>query len=143
MGMNWIWFAFTIFVVVLDIITSNFTFSWLAVGFIPAFICGFFIGVMGQIWIALILGTIAIIYGLKISKEYINKNLPKEKLLINKYEGKKFTANFNLKGNSECRIKVNEVYWTARNTGADISLGDIYTIINIKENKLIIRKGVN
>lgn len=142
MGLNWIWFALTIFVIIIDITTSSFTFSWLAIGFIPAFIAGFFIGFTSQIWIALVIGIIAIIYGLKVSKKYITKNLPKEKLLVGKYEGKQFTADFNLQPNRECRIKVNEVYWTARNTGEEISLGDIYTVINIEENKLIIKKGV-
>ena len=143
MDLNWIWFALTIFVIILDITTSNFTFSWLAIGFIPAFIAGFFIGFTGQIWIALIIGTISIIYGLKISKKYITKNLPKEKLLVGKYEGKQFTADFNLQPHGERRIKVNEVYWTAKNIGEDISFGDIYTVLNIQENKLIIKKGVN
>ena len=76
------------------------------------------------------------------NKKYITKNLPKEKLLVGKYEGKQFTADFNLQQSGECRIKVNEVYWTARNIGDDINFGDIYTILNIEENKLIIKKGV-
>ncbi len=142
MGLNWIWFALTIFVIVIDITTSSFTFSWLAIGFLPAFIAGFFIGFTGQLWIALILGTIAIIYGLKISKKYIIKNLPQEKLLVGKYEGKQFTADFTLAKSSECRIKVNEVYWTAKNVGEVINFGDVYTIISISENKLIVKRGV-
>lgn len=143
MGVNWIWFALTIFVIIIDVTTSSFTFSWLAIGFLPAFIAGFFIGFTSQIFIALILGTIAIIYGLKISKKYITKNLPQEKLLVGKYEGKQFIADFILPQSGECRIKVNEVYWTAKNIGEAINFGDIYTIISIKENKLIIKKGVN
>lgn len=143
MGLNWIWFALTLLVVIIDISTSSFTFSWLAVGFIPSFIAGFFIGFTWQIWIALILGTISIILGLKISKQYITKNLPKEKLLIDKYEGRQFTSDFNLERNKECRVKVNEVYWTAKNMGENINFGDIYTIVSIEENKLIIKKGVN
>lgn len=142
MGLNWIWFALTLFVIVIDITTSSFTFSWLAIGFIPAFMAGFFIGFTSQIWIALILGAIAIIYGLKISKKYITKNLPQEKLLVGKYEGKQFTADFTLKENEEKRIKVNEVYWAAKNTGEEINIGDTYTILNIQDNKLIIKKGV-
>lgn len=143
MGVNWIWFALTIFVIIIDVTTSSFTFSWLAIGFLPAFIAGFFIGFTSQIFIALILGTIAIIYGLKISKKYITKNLPQEKLLVGKYEGKQFIADFILAQSSECRIKVNEVYWTAKNIGEAINFGDVYTIISIKENKLIIKKGVD
>lgn len=143
MGLNWIWFALTIFVIIIDITTSSFTFSWLAIGFLPAFIAGFFIGFTSQLWIALVIGIIATILGLRVSKKYITKNLPKEKLLIGKYEGKQFTSDFNLKSKGECRIKVNEVYWTAKNYGEEISFGDIYTVMSIEENKLIIKKGVN
>lgn len=142
MDLNWIWFGLLIFVIVVDITTSSFTFSWLGLGFIPAFIAGYFVDFTTQIWIALILGTIAIIFGLKVSKKYINVNLPTEKPLVGKYEEREFVSEVKLESNRECRIKVNEVYWTARNIGEDINIGDTFKVLKIENNKLIIRKGV-
>lgn len=141
MGLNWIWFGLLIFVIVIDITTSNFTFSWLGIGFIPAFIAGYFVDFTTQIWIALILGTIAIIFGLKVSKKYINGNIPNEKPLIGKYEDREFISDVRLESNKECRIKVNEVYWTAKNTGEDINIGDTFKVLKIENNKLLIKKG--
>ncbi len=43
MDLNWIWFGLLIFVIIVDITTSSFTFSWLGLGFIPAFIAGYFV----------------------------------------------------------------------------------------------------
>lgn len=142
MDLNWIWFGLLIFVIVVDITTSSFTFSWLGLGFIPAFIAGYFVDFTTQIWIALILGTIAIIFGLKVSKKYININLPTEKPLVGKYEDREFISEVKLDSNRECRIKVNEVYWTARNIGEDINIGDTFKVLKIENNKLIIKKGV-
>lgn len=142
MDLNWIWFGLLIFVIVVDITTSSFTFSWLGLGFIPAFIAGYFVDFTTQIWIALILGTIAIIFGLKVSKKYININLPTEKPLVGKYEDREFVSEVKLESNRECRIKVNEVYWTARNIGENINIGDTFKVLKIENNKLIIKKGV-
>lgn len=140
MDINWIWLALLIFVIILDISTSSFTFSWLGIGFIVAFILGFFYDITVQIFIAVILGTISILFGIKVSKKYMKTNIKQEKLLVGKFEGKEFTADFDLAANNECRIKVNEVYWTAKNIGEDIKTGDIYTIIKIQDNKLVIKK---
>ncbi len=142
MDLNWIWFGLLIFVIIVDITTSSFTFSWLGLGFIPAFIAGYFVDFTTQIWIALILGTVAIIFGLKVSKKYINVNLPTEKPLVGKYEDREFVSEVKLESNRECRIKVNEVYWTARNIGEDINIGDTFKVLKIENNKLIIKKGV-
>jgi len=132
MDLNWIWFGLLIFVIIVDITTSSFTFSWLGLGFIPAFIAGYFVDFTTQIWIALILGTIAIIFGLKVSKKYINVNLPTEKPLVGKYEDREFVSEVKLESNRECRIKVNEVYWTARNIGEDINIGDTFKVLKIE-----------
>lgn len=141
MELNWIWFGMLILVILIDIFTSNFTFSWLGIGFIPAFIAGFFVDFTTQIWIALILGIVSIVLGLKISKKYIKATLPEEKLLIGKYEGQEFFAEIFIGKNKEERIKVNEVYWLVKNIGVDIQIGDMFIVEKVDNNKLIIRKG--
>ena len=140
MGINWIWLGLLIFVIVLDITTSSFTFSWLGIGFIVSFILGFFFDITIQVLVAVILGTISLLIGLKYTKKYMNKNIPQEKLLVGKYEGLQCEADFDLESNSQCRIKVNQVYWTAKNIGEPIKKGDTYTILKIENNKLIIKK---
>ncbi len=140
MELNWIWFGLLIFVIVVDITTSSFTFSWLGIGFVPAFIAGYFVDFTTQIWIALILGTVAIIFGLKISKKYIHGNLSNEKPLVSRYEDREFVSEVRLESNKECRIKVNDVYWTARNLGEDINIGDTFKVLKIENNKLLIKK---
>lgn len=140
MGINWIWLALLVFVVVLDICTSSFAFSWIGIGFIVAFIAGFFLDFTLQLYIAIILGTISLLIGLKVTKKYMKKNLKNEKLLVGKFEDKEFTADFTLNSNSESRIKVKEVYWSAKNIGEDISVGDTFKVLKIENNKLIISK---
>ncbi|MEG0306588.1 MAG: NfeD family protein [Clostridium sp.] len=141
MDLNWIWFGLLIFVIVIDVTTSSFTFSWLGLGFIPAFIAGYFVNFTIQVWIALVIGTMAIIFGLRFSKKYVNVNLPIEKPLVGNYENREFTSDVNLSSNKECRIKVKEVYWTARNVGDDIGIGDTFKVLKIENNKLIIKRG--
>lgn len=139
MGLNWIWFALTLFVLLIDLLTSNFTYSWLSLGFIPAFFLGFFFGFEIQVAVALVIGVISLIYGLKVSKKYINLNMTQEKLLMGKYIGREFTAEDKIE--KDGRVKVNEVFWFVKNIGETINKGDAYTVVEVKDNKLIIKKG--
>ncbi|WP_017416097.1 NfeD family protein [Clostridium tunisiense] len=139
MGLNWIWFALVLFVLLVDFLTSNFTYSWLALGFIPAFFLGFFVGFEIQVVVALVIGVLALIYGLKVSKKYIKTNISQEKLLMGKYEGKEFVAQEQIE--KETRIKINEVFWAVKNIGEKINKGDTFKVLEVKDNKLIVRKG--
>lgn len=139
MDLNWIWFGLILFVLVLDLLTSNFTYSWLSIGFIPAFFLGFFVSFEIQVIVALVLGGIALLYGLKFSKKYINTNIPQEKLLMGKYIGKEFIAEEEI--HMENRLKINEVYWSVKNIGEPINKGDVFKVLDVMDNKLIIKKG--
>ncbi|MEG0773294.1 NfeD family protein [Clostridium sp.] len=139
MGLNWIWFALIIFVLIVDLLTSNFTYSWLALGFIPAFFLGFFLSFEIQVVIALVIGVVSLLYGLKFSKKYINTNIIQEKLLLGKYEGREFIANETI--DKETRIKINEVFWGVKNIGEKIEKGESFKVLEIRDNKLIIKKG--
>jgi membrane protein implicated in regulation of membrane protease activity len=138
-GLNWIWLALIIFVLLVDLLTSNFTYSWLALGFIPAFFLGFFLDFEIQVVIALIIGVISLIYGLNFSKKYIKTNIIQEKLLVGKYEGQEFIAEESI--DKETRIKINEVFWGVKNIGEKIEKGESFKVLEIKNNKLIIKKG--
>ena len=139
MGLNWIWFALVLFVLLVDFLTSNFTYSWLAIGFIPAFFLGFFVGFEIQVVVALVVGVISLVYGLKISKKYIKTNITQEKLLLGKYEGQEFIASETIE--KEKRIKINEVFWAVKNIGETINKGDTFRVLEVKDNKLIVKKG--
>jgi membrane protein implicated in regulation of membrane protease activity len=139
MDLNWIWFGLTLFVLLIDLLTSNFTYSWLSLGFIPAFFLGFFFSFEIQVAVALVIGVISLIYGLRVSKKYINLNMTQEKLLMGKYIGREFTAEDKIE--KEGRVKVNEVFWFVRNIGETIDKGDAYVVVEVKDNKLIIKKG--
>jgi len=139
MDLNWIWFGLILFVLALDLLTSNFTYSWLAIGFIPAFFIGFFVNFEIQVVVALVLGGTSLLYGLKVSKKYIKTNIPQEKLLMGKYIGREFTADEEI--HKENRLKINEVFWAVKNIGETIKKGETFKIIDVKDNKLIIKKG--
>lgn len=139
MGLNWIWFGLVLFVLLVDFLTSNFTYSWLALGFIPAFFLGFFVGFEIQVVVALVIGVLSLVYGLKVSKKYIRTNISQEKLLMGKYEGKEFIAKEQIE--KETRIKINEVFWAVKNIGEKINKGDTFKVLEVKDNKLIVRKG--
>lgn len=140
MGLNWIWLLFLVFVFALDIFTSSFTFSWLGVGFVVAFIVGFYTDFIVQVALAVLIGTVSILFGIKVTKKYVKGKIPAEKLMVGKFVNKQFIADFDLGPNDECRTKVNEVYWAVRNVGDPIKKGDRYTILKIDENKLVIKK---
>ncbi len=65
--------------------------------------------------------------------------MTQEKLLMGKYIGREFTAEDKIE--KEGRVKVNEVFWFVKNIGETINKGDAYMVVEVKNNKLIIKKG--
>lgn len=139
MEINWIWLLLTAFVIVIDFLTSDFVYSWLIIGFIPAFLLGFFVVFPVQVFIAVMIGGISIVLGLKYSRKYIKKNIKQEKLMMGKYLGQEFVANIDII--KEEQMKVNGVYWRVKNTGSPIISGESFIVVDIENNKLIIKKG--
>ncbi|ARC84984.1 hypothetical protein U732_1663 [Clostridium argentinense CDC 2741] len=139
MEINWIWLLLTAFVIVIDFLTSDFVYSWLIIGFIPAFLLGFFVVFPVQVFIAVMIGGISIVLGLKYSRKYIKKNIKQEKLMMGKYLGQEFVANIDII--KEEQMKVNGVYWRVKNIGSPIISGESFIVVNIENNKLIIKKG--
>lgn len=139
MEINWIWLLLTAFVIVIDFLTSDFVYSWLVIGFIPAFLLGFFVVFPVQVFIAVMIGGISIVLGLKYSRKYIKKNIKQEKLMMGKYLGQEFVANIDII--KEEQMKVNGVYWRVKNIGSPIISGESFIVVDIENNKLIIKKG--
>ncbi|WP_291580893.1 NfeD family protein [Clostridium sp. UBA6640] len=139
MEINWIWLLLTAFVIVIDFLTSDFVYSWLIIGFIPAFLLGFFVVFPAQVFIAVMAGGISIVLGLKYSRKYIKKNIKQEKLMMGKYLGQEFVANIDII--KEEQMKVNGVYWRVKNISSPIISGESFIVVDIENNKLIIKKG--
>lgn len=139
MEINWIWLLLTAFVIVIDFLTSDFVYSWLVIGFIPAFLLGFFVVFPVQVFIAVMIGGISIVLGLKYSRKYIKKNIKQEKLMMGKYLEQEFVANIDII--KEEQMKVNGVYWRVKNIGSPIISGESFIVVDIESNKLIIKKG--
>ncbi|WP_461615515.1 NfeD family protein [Clostridium sp. Marseille-QA1073] len=139
MEINWIWLLLIAFVIVIDFLTSDFVYSWLIIGFIPAFLLGFFVVFPVQVFIAVMIGGISIVLGLKYSRKYIKKNIKQEKLMMGKYLGQEFVANIDII--KEEQMKVNGVYWRVKNIGSPIISGESFIVVDIENNKLIIKKG--
>jgi len=139
--MHWIWFILIVFVVALDLATSNILLSWLSLGFLPAWILGFYVDFWIQAVVALLIGFIALFYGNRLSKKYIRQNISTDPILLDKYIGHSFVAEHAIAYNAQ--HKVNGIYWQVRNIGHHIQVGDRCSIVAIEENKLIIRKEEN
>ncbi|GAA0115554.1 NfeD family protein [Clostridium senegalense] len=139
MSLNWIWIGLTIVVIAADYLSSDFTYSWLILGFIPAFLIGFVVDFEIQLLIAIILGGISIVIGLKISRKYIKRTFKKESLTMGKYIGKVFVSEEDIF--KEKQIKVNGIYWNVKNVGDTILKGESFKVVSVDGNKLIIKKG--
>lgn len=139
--MHWIWFILVVFVVALDLATSNILLSWLGLGFLAAWLLGFYVDFWVQAVVALLIGLIALFYGNRLSKKYIRRNISTDPILLDKYIGHSFVADHDITHHAQ--HKVNGIYWQVRNIGQPIEGGQRCFIIAIEENKLIIRKEEN
>ena len=136
--MNWFWLLLIIAVVILDIMTSNILFSWLGLGFLAAWLSGFYLDLSYQILIAFLIGFASILIGNRITKKYIRKNIHNDPILVDKIVGKSFRADHVIE--LEAQHKINGIYWNVLNEGPRILEGETFSVLEIRQNKLIIRK---
>lgn len=136
--MNWFWLLLIIAVVIIDIMTSNILFSWLGLGFLAAWLSSFYLDLSYQILIAFVIGFASILAGNRITKRYIRKNIHNDPILVDKIVGKSFIADHIIE--LESQHKINGIYWNVRNEGPRILEGETFSVLEIRQNKLIIRK---
>jgi membrane protein implicated in regulation of membrane protease activity len=139
--MNWIWLLLIVIVVVLDIATSNVLFSWLGIGFLVAWIVSPFVVFGDQVIIAFTLGIILLLVGNRISRKYIRKNIQTTPILVDKIVGKVFEAEYEI--TKETKHKINGIYWTLVNDGPPIAAGEHFKVVEIANNKLMVKKEEN
>lgn len=140
--MGWVWIILIVFVVILDIGTSNILFSWLSIGFMAAAVLDLFKIEFGiQVLVAGILGVIFIIIGNIVSRKYIKNNIQNKPVLIDKIIGNSFIAEKDIEKLSQ--QKVNGIYWFLINQGETIKKSEKFIVTKIEKNKLVIKKGEN
>lgn len=139
--MNWIWLLLIIAVIVIDIMTSNILFSWLGLGFFTAWLAGYYLELPYQILIAFLIGAVSIVIGNRVTRKYIRKNIHNDPILVDKIVGKSFTAEHEIE--NETQHKINGIYWNVKNEGPIIHQGDTFSVLEIRQNRLIIRKEEN
>ena len=139
--MNWIWLILIIVVAVLDLMTSNVLFSWIGIGFLAAWLAGFYVDFWIQMLIAFLIGLVALIIGNRISRKYIKRNIPNDPILVDKIIGNTFIAEKEITGSAQ--QKVNGIYRNLKNIGEPVKPEERFSVLKIEDNKLIIRKEEN
>ena len=141
MSLITIWVLIALGVVLIDIFTSAFLFSWFAIGAIAAILANVLgVNLTGQIFVFAIVGVIAISIGYPIVKKKSKKTVKKIPLMEESYIGKVFKAEDDIV--DMARIKVGGIYWTGvnKNHREKISKGDSFKIVGIEGNKFIIEE---
>lgn len=134
-----LWFFVAIFVIALDVLTSNFLFAWFSVGALAAMIAEVFNVTDGtQIVIFLLVNLITLSIGYPLTKNKLRKNIHRTPLMEEKYIGLIKTAEEDIL--EEGRIKIDGIYWGIKNKGPHIKAGEKFKIIEIEGIKLIIKK---
>ncbi|MBU5455339.1 NfeD family protein [Caproiciproducens sp. MSJ-32] len=134
-----IWIIIAALVVIIDITTSNFLFSFFALGAIAAMISEIFnVSVGTQILIFLMVNLITVAIAYPITKKNLKKKVERLPLMEEKYIGLVKEAEENIR--DEGRIKLEGIYWRVKNIGDEIKAGEKYKIISIDGIKLIVKK---
>lgn len=134
-----LWIVIATVALVVDAITSSFFFVWFTVGGIVAIIQALLgVSFSTQIitFIAVSLACIAV--GYPIVKRTIKKTVPFTPTMEQSYLGRTFVAKSEIV--DKASIKFDGIYWTVRNTGDTIEVGDEAKIIGIEGNKLVVEK---
>jgi membrane protein implicated in regulation of membrane protease activity len=134
-----IWIIIAALVVIIDITTSNFLFSFFAVGAFGAMIAEMFnVSVGTQILIFLAVNLITVSIGYPLTKKSLEKKVERLPLMEEKYIGLIKKAEEDIK--EEGRIKLEGIYWGVRNIGEEIKIGEKFKILSIEGIKFIIKK---
>ena len=133
------WIIIAAVAIIIDIATSNFLFAWFTVGAIAAMIAdllGIAFGV--QVIIFLVINLITVSLGYPWAKKKFKNSVKRTPLMEETYIGRVMKAEEDIA--ERARVKVDGIYWTVRNTGEEIKVGDSFKIIGIEGIKLIIEK---
>ena len=138
--MHFIWIGLLIFVVILDLETSNVLFSWFGIGFLISFLLGY-LGVRLEVQVATsaILSVPLFLLGSYISRKYIKANITPHQNSLDKLVNTVLISESDF--DSEGKQKIGGFYWKLQSE-APVKVGDKIRISGRNGNHLIVAKIV-
>lgn len=136
--MHFIWIGLLIFVVIIDLETSNVLFSWFGIGFLISFLLGY-LGVRLEVQVATsaILSVPLFLLGSYISRKYIKANITPHQNSLDKLVNTVLISESDF--DSEGKQKIGGVYWKLQ-SAAPVKVGDKIRISGRNGNHLIVEK---
>lgn len=134
-----LWLVIGAIALLIDIITSAFIFVWFAIGAIAAIIakilgCSFVV----QSIIFIAVSAVLMAVGYPIAKQSIKLSVKPTPTREQTYLGKEIIVDEDIVSNGS--VKIDGVYWAAKNEGEMVKKGDKAKIIGVEGNKIIIKK---
>ncbi|HHV70991.1 MAG TPA: NfeD family protein [Clostridia bacterium] len=137
--MYYFWLIIAVTAMVIDLLTSNFLFIGFTLG---GFLAILTLNLQGSIFLQIIVfALVSCLFILLIYpqiKKYLNKEGQKFMTTEQRIIGREYTAEEEIKG--EATVKLEGIYWTVRNEGADIKKGERFLVERVEGNKLVVRK---
>jgi membrane protein implicated in regulation of membrane protease activity len=137
-----IWIIIAIFAALVDLITANVFFVSFSFGSLAALLMYYFqLPLLIQVIAFIVISSISMIVSYAFVRKFFKKNVPVFKTKEEELIGKEIILDKDIE--NEGQIKVDGIYWLIRNAGEEpLKAGDRIKIINISENRLIVKKGL-
>ncbi|MTK12291.1 MAG: NfeD family protein [Clostridiaceae bacterium] len=134
-----LWVVIGAIALLIDIITNAFIFVWFTIGAIAAIIakilgCSFVV----QSIIFIAVSAVLMAVGYPIAKQSIKMSVKPTPTREKTYLGKEIVVDEDIVSNGS--VKIDGVYWAAKNEGEMVKKGDKAEIIGVEGNKIIIKK---
>lgn len=134
-----VWIGIAIAMVIIDLVTSAFLFSWIGLGAIAAVIFNLLkFSLLAQIITFAVVSLIAIGVGYPWAKKKFKTDIKTIPLMEETYIGMILDSEKNIK--ETALVKVRGSYWTVINEGEEIKKGDKFIITGIEGTQLMIKK---
>lgn len=134
-----LWVVLLVICVLVDLFTSNFLFIWIGLGAIAALICELLgLSIPVQLVVGIIISVISTAVGYPLSKKLLKRTVEKTMTQEESYIGQRFKAIEDI--TDEGKISLNGSYWRVKNIGEKILKDEYFEVIDIKGNKIIIKK---
>lgn len=139
MGGITLWLIISIVALVIDISTSSFLFIWFTLGGLGAIIAsllGFSSSI--QVIVFLVISILLILTAYPIVKNKARVSIKGIASREQRYIGREILLDKDL--DKETQLKIEGIYWNVENEGEIIRKGEKATIIELRGNKLIVKK---
>lgn len=138
-GSVFLWLVIGSIALLIDIITSAFLFVWLTIGAIAAIVAKILgASLLTQSITFIAVSAILMAVGYPMAKKFIKDSVEPTLTREQTYLGKEIVVDEDIVGTGS--VKIDGVYWIAKNEGDIVKKGDKAKIIGVDGNKIIIRK---